>query len=264
MRKVKVRDIVTDMLFSLEDDDFLSNTSEALIYRYARRGLRDISQDVGYRIKSAKIPVDLETQSASADVRGLVDITKVGVVGSDGMLYVLAHNKNINFSRRALGLGLVADDGSTNVDKTPTSIPGGSSDSDFDQFVFHNYFANGTYGQLYGLGGGQRYGEYRFNRHENRIEFSSNNNLTEVVIEYLFDPAQESDPEIAPQLEEALIAYIYYRLIERKSSVPISEKQRARKEYYNELRKGKARMADFSKEDALQIIKKNFKLSPKL
>lgn len=256
MRKVKVRDIVEDILFSLEDDDFLSNTSESLIYRYARRGLRDISQDVGYRIKSAKIPVDSETQSASADVRGLVDITKVGVVGSDGMLYVLANNKNINFSKSSLG-------GET-VDKTPTSTPGGSSDSDFDQFVFHNYFANGTYGQLYGLGGGQRYGEYRFNRHENRIEFSSNNNLTEVVIEYLFDPAQESDPEIAPQLEEALIAYIYYRLIERKSSVPISEKQRARKEYYNELRKGKARMSDFTKEDALQIIKKNFKLSPKL
>ncbi len=29
MRKVKVKDIVEDILYSLEDDDFLSNTSEA-------------------------------------------------------------------------------------------------------------------------------------------------------------------------------------------------------------------------------------------
>jgi hypothetical protein len=257
MVKIKVQDIVEDILMSIEDDDFLSNTSESLVYRYARRGLRDISQDVGARIKSAKFDVDSGTQTIDlSSISGLVDIAKIGVVGSDGMVYVLANNKNINFSSAS------ATDAT--VDKTATSTPGGSSDSDFDQFIFHNYFANGTYGQLYGLGGGQRYGDYRVNRESERIEFSSNNNLKEVVIEYLFDPASEADPEVAPQLEEALRSYIYYRLIERKASVPISEKQRARKEYYNELRKGRARMSEFSKEDALQVIKKNFKLSPKL
>ncbi len=45
------------------------------------------------RIKSQKVSVDSATQSVSMDIRGLVDVVKVGVVGSDGMVYVLAHNK---------------------------------------------------------------------------------------------------------------------------------------------------------------------------
>ena len=41
------------------------------------------------------------------------------------------------------------------------------------------------------------------------------------------------------------------------------EKGRARQDYYNERRKANARLKAFSKEDALQIIRKNFKQSPK-
>ncbi len=59
------------------------------------------------------------------------------------------------------------------------------------------------------------------------------------------------------------MAYIYYRLIERKSNVPLSEKQRARAEYYNERRKASARLNTFTKEEALQVTRKNFKLSTK-
>lgn len=253
---VKLRDIVEDILMSIEDDDFLANTSEAIIYRYARRGLRDISQDNGQIIRSVKVAVDQSTQTAEIPDLA-VDIVKVGVVGNDGMVYVLANNKNINFS-------YTGESNTSAYDKTSTNQPGGSNDSDFDQFIFHNYFSNGTYGQLYGLGGGQRYGEYRINREMERLEFSSNNDLTEVVIEFLYDPARATSPEIHPYLEEALRAYVYYRLIERKSTVPMGEKQRARKEYYNELRKGRSRLSDFTKEDALQVIRKNFKQSPKL
>jgi hypothetical protein len=56
---------------------------------------------------------------------------------------------------------------------------------------------------------------------------------------------------------------MYYRLIERKASVPLGEKGRARQEYYNERRKANARLKAFSKEDALQTIRKNFKQAPK-
>lgn len=255
MDKVLLSDIVTDILMSIEDDDFLSNTSEPLVSRYARRCLRDISQDAGAEIKSKKFAVDETNQYISFPI-DFRDLVKIGVVGTDGMVYVLGNNKNINYSSAV---------GSDAVDKTATSpIPGSNSHDQFDQYVFHNYFSNGNYGQIYGLGGGQRYGEYRINRKEGRIEFSGTNNITEVVMEYLSDPAADQDPYVHSYLEEALRAYVYYRLIERKSSVPIGEKQRARKEYYNELRKGKARLSDFTKEDALQVIRKNFKQSPKL
>lgn len=257
--KISISDIVQDIMFSIEDDDFLSNTSEVLLTNYARRGIKEMDFDFGQHIKSIKYTVNTATQTLDIP-SDCVDVVKIGVVGSDGMVYVLANNKNINYSHTQPS---TAGTDST-PDKTPTATPGGSSDSEFDQFVFHNYFANGTYGQLYGLGGGQRYGEYRVNWHQGRIEFSSTNDLTEVVLEYLTDNYLDSSPNIHTYAEEALRAYIYYRLIERKASVPMGEKQRARKEYYNELRKAKARLSSFTKEDALQVIRKNFKQSPKL
>jgi hypothetical protein len=61
-----------------------------------------------------------------------------------------------------------------------------------------------------------------------------------------------------------LRAYIYYKVIERKSNVPMAEKQRARSEYYNELRKARARLSTFTKEEALQVIRRNFRQSPKV
>ena len=63
--------------------------------------------------------------------------------------------------------------------------------------------------------------------------------------------------------EEALMSYMYYKIIERKSSIPANEKARARTEYYNERRKANARMKSFTKEEALKTIRKNYKQSPK-
>ena len=56
---------------------------------------------------------------------------------------------------------------------------------------------------------------------------------------------------------------MYYRLIERKSTVPANEKMRARQEYYNERRLANARIKAFSKEEALKTIRKNYQQSPK-
>ncbi len=59
------------------------------------------------------------------------------------------------------------------------------------------------------------------------------------------------------------MAYIYYKIIERKSSVPANEKARARQEYYNEYRKANARLKSVSKDEILRTIRKNFRQSPK-
>ena len=56
---------------------------------------------------------------------------------------------------------------------------------------------------------------------------------------------------------------MYYKIVERKSNVPGNEKARARQEYYNERRKANSRMKSFGKVDALAMIRKNFRQSPK-
>ena len=44
----------------------------------------------------------------------------------------------------------------------------------------------------------------------------------------------------------------------------MGEKARARSEFYNERRKANARLSNFTKEEAMQVIQKNFRQSPKV
>ena len=113
------------------------------------------------------------------------------------------------------------------------------------------------------MGGGHLAGAYRVNLDQNRIEIEGNEGHSEVVIEYVADEARSTDPEVHVYAEEALRAYMYYKIIERKSSVPANEKTRARAEYYNERRKANARLSNFTKEEALKTIRKNFMQAPK-
>ena len=101
------------------------------------------------------------------------------------------------------------------------------------------------------------------NLQENRIEIGEVSNISEIVLEYIADQSRASNPDVHVYAEEALRCYMYYKLIERKSGVPANEKARARTEYYNELRKARARLSSFTKENALATIRKNFMLAPK-
>ena len=147
--------------------------------------------------------------------------------------------------------------------KSATNTAGSSTDDNLDFYIFENYLYQGGMGRLYGTGGGYLSGEYRVNLHQNRIEIESNDDINEVVIEYVADEARSTDPEVHVYAEEALRCYMYYKIIERKSSVPANEKARARAEYYNERRKANARLSNFTKDEALKTIRKNFMQAPK-
>lgn len=261
---ISASDIVNEFMALREDDDFLASTSEYTINHYVLRGIREIGFDVSKVVRSIKISIDT-TNNTVALPEDYVDMVKIGVVGSDGMVYVLGENKNINYSQTNGGSTTAPKITSESTDsKTATSGIGTSQEDDFSRYVFHNYFSGGGYGQLYGLGGGQRYGDYRINYDQNRIEIDTDGSISEVVLEYVADEAQSSNPSIHSYASEALRSYVYYKIIERRSNVPMGEKQRARKEYYNNLRLAKARLSNFTKEDALRVIRKNFKQSPKL
>lgn len=262
---IGAQEIVNEFLALREDDDFLSSTSEHSIRHYVLRGIREIGFDVSKRIRSIKIAID-STNNTVALPADYVDMVKIGVVGSDGVVHVLGENKNINYSQSNGGSTSSPQITSSSGDsKTPTAgFSGGSSNEEFDNYVFQNYFSGGGYGQLYGIGGGQRYGDYRLNLDQNRIEVDTNSGITEVVLEYIADEGKRGNPYIHIYAAEALRSFVYYKIIERRSNVPMGEKQRARKEYYNNLRIAKSRLSNFSKDEALRIIRKNFKQSPKL
>ena len=271
--KVKLSQVIKDFIITLDGDDYASNASDSAIRNFALRGIREIGFDLGKKVKSLKLSIDTSTDSVALP-DDFVDLIKIGIVDADGIVRVFGNNKNINYSRKIADpvTNTVFDGNPLNIpanqiddraaDKTATDNTSGS-DNDFGQYVFENYIYQGGAGRLYGAGGGHLAGEYRLNLDEDRIEIETNSGFSQVVIEYIADEARSSDPEVHVYAEEALRAYIYYKFIERKSSVPSNEKIRARAEYYNERRKANARLSNFTKEEALKTIRKNFMQAPK-
>tara|TARA_A200000159_G_scaffold164601_1_gene195005 strand:- start:1054 stop:1905 length:852 start_codon:yes stop_codon:yes gene_type:complete len=278
--KVKLSQVIRDFIVTLDGDDYASNASDYAIRNFALRGIREIGFDLGKKIKSLKLSID-STNNTVALPDDFVDLSKIGIVDPNGILRVFGQNQNINYSRKyeVDSAGALTDDtsdfdgGVLNIsdnqildrqdDKTSTDNTDGSTDDNLDFYIFENYLYQGGIGRLYGTGGGYLSGEYRLNLDQDRIEIEANEGFTEVVIEYVADEARSSDPEVHVYAEEALRSYMYYKIIERKSSVPANEKARARSEYYNERRKANARLSTFTKDEALKTIRKNFMQAPK-
>ena len=273
MNYVPLSQVINDFKITTDSDDFTSNASDASIRNHALRGIRELGFDVVRRIKSLKLEVN-KTNNTVALPDDYVDMLKLGVVDGGGILRIFGENKNINYSRKISSPTSTSDSdqGPVNIeanlinnredDKSSTTQDVNTAD-DYDYYVFENYIFNGSIGRMYGVGGGHREGEYRINLDQNRIEIDTSNAFSSVVMEYVADEARSTNPVIHVYAEEALRAYIYYKLCERKSNIPANEKQRARSEYYNERRKANRRLSNFSKEEAMRITRKNFKLSPK-
>tara|TARA_R100000458_G_C8277975_1_gene253786 strand:- start:6656 stop:7390 length:735 start_codon:yes stop_codon:yes gene_type:complete len=238
---VTLKEVINDFKVTIEDADHIANSSDRALHNIAKRGIREIGFDIAKKIKTVKLDVgDNDTVELPSD---FVDVCKVGLVTEEGIIVALIANENI-----------------TTLSATANTV---GEDNEFDTLIFENYLHNGTLGRLYGIGGGHAPGHYRMNLEENRIEIGHVSNISEVVLEYISDPAKLENPDVHVYAEEALRCYMYYKLIERKSGVPANEKARARTEYYNELRKARARLSTFTKENALATIRKNFMLAPK-
>lgn len=269
---VPLNQIINDFIITMAEDDFAGTASDNQVRTHALRGIREFGFDVSNKIRSLKLTINSANNTVELP-DDYVGWSKIGVVGSDNLVYVLGENKNINYSQ--------AYDAGAGV-KAPTSATANDSDNDgvydriddktstgdvgiqsgFNSTIFRDYYY-GAQNAIYGAGGGRYRGEFRVNLDQNRIEISPMSGVSEIVIEYVADEARSKNPEVHVYLEEALMSYMYYKIIERRSSVPANEKARARQEYYNERRKANSRMKTFTKEEALKTIRKNFKQSPK-
>tara|TARA_R100000654_G_scaffold73751_1_gene106980 strand:+ start:519 stop:1403 length:885 start_codon:yes stop_codon:yes gene_type:complete len=272
MNFVSLRQLIDDFIVTMDSDDYISNVSDTAIRNIALRGIREFGFDVSSRVRSIKRTI--QSNNTVILPEDYVDLVKIGVVDSDGILRVLGQNKNLNYSRKLTTEGATTDSEAGPLNLTSNIIKdreddknatagSNSGNGDLDHFIFENYLFQGGIGRLYGLGGGHLAGEYRINLDQNRIEIDTDSASSEIVLEYIADEARSTNPVIHVYAEEALRSYMYYKLCERKSTVPANEKARARREYYNDRRLAKARLSNFSKEEALKTIRKNYLLAPK-
>ena len=98
MTYVPLRQIMDDFLITVDEDDHISNVSDVTVRNIALEEL-EFGFDVTTRIKSVKLSVDSANDTVALP-EDFVDLSKVGVVDSDGVIRVLRQNKNLNFSQK--------------------------------------------------------------------------------------------------------------------------------------------------------------------
>jgi len=212
----------------------------------ALRGLKELSFDVLMEVKVATLPVNTNlTVDLPCDY---VNYTRIGVCKPDGRIYTLGVDEQICLSRDIDYCG---------EEEANTGRLGGT---------WIGKYRNGeSVGGVYGLGGGQNAnGYYRIDRENNQIALSSDVQHTEIVLEYISDGSNVNGDNVINTLsEEALRAYMYWKSIQRKRNSTGQDREMARRDWYNEKRLARARVINFTPDQARRITRKGFKQSPR-
>jgi len=227
--------------------DILSQEGRNTTHEYLRflnianKGLKELTFDV---LSETKVTLIAVSDALRIDLPGdFVDYTFVGVVGSDGRLHPLGSRNTIP--------GVGTDNTHTPLTQSPPNF----------------WYNQASYGGIYGNGGGQNTNGYyspKIDTANWQMIFTSVAVGKFIYLEYISDGRAEGGQTIVhPYAEEALSAYIYWKSIQRRRSASMSEKEVARREYFNEKRLARQRICSFTKEEALQTIRKGFKQAPK-
>jgi hypothetical protein len=162
-------------------------------------------------------------------------------------------------------VGLVGNDGKLHPLGADRSIPKlGAANA---TIVHESFYAN-QYGGVFGAGGGQNSNGYyqpEVDRENNQMIFAATESDAIVYLEYVSDGRATNNETVIPEYaEEAMMSFIYWKSIQKRRGVPAIEKREAKSDFFNEKRLARARVCSFTKDEALQSMRKGFKLSPKL
>lgn len=243
--KISLDQFLVNFKIWIGEDSYLKYSSDAQICSIAISAMKEIAIDVGGTLKSVRLEVDRNTLSVNFP-NDYLDYTKIGVLNpNNGTVQVLGVNSDMNISGDILtdidGNALLDSDGIEITSDTEKPGAYGADLANFDRTFYNcNWIAGGS--NQYGVTTGNNiHGYYRIDSDNQRILFSSNI-ADYIILEYIADESMKSVPMIPSKIERFVQRCVYYLLIEPKVSVPMNEKLRARKEYFNEKRLAKKRM----------------------
>tara|TARA_R110000824_G_scaffold311311_3_gene498486 strand:+ start:3400 stop:4137 length:738 start_codon:yes stop_codon:yes gene_type:complete len=212
----------------------------------AIRGLKELTFDILQQVKTETLTVN---DNLTVDLpKDYVNYTRIGQCKSHGRIETLGYDEYLCIQNKVDYCG----DPDAHDFSGETRVSGGNS-------------RNGELtGGWYGRGGGYRNGYYRIDREKNQIALSSELAGESIVLEYISDGSRvNGDMKVNALAEESLRAYMWWKLLQRKSNVPLGEKEAARRDWYNEKRLARARIVNFTPDQAWRISRKQVKQSPK-
>jgi hypothetical protein len=146
--------------------------------------------------------------------------TKIGILNNDGEVSTLKVNNGLTEFR------------DNNPNRLTSITPDISTATPLlTQFPFYlNYFDNGMYYNLYGFGGGLiQYGSCRIDEKNSVILLDLNFAYPHVILEYMSAPELDEDYHIQLTLQEAVIAFIEWKLKLQPRELYVAAKLEARR-----------------------------------
>lgn len=230
---VPLKEVIDGLLTEakLDPDNYLKNTNRALILYHSKMILKELTKS------TSSIPLKIEKtipdNSYIVMPQDYVDYFRISVVVVDEFtgarrLEVLDVNHNINTA-----IGYLQDhEGQILFDDQGNILTADASNVyniPYKKYEFCRDFSGSSMQDTSKL---SAFGEFTIDVVNGKIAFSSNLINKEVVIEYESDGLQwesfeEGDIKVLKGIEQALKDGTYYACIEKRQTVPASEKQRA-------------------------------------
>tara|TARA_R110002167_G_scaffold331706_1_gene538397 strand:+ start:40762 stop:41631 length:870 start_codon:yes stop_codon:yes gene_type:complete len=257
---VTIKTIVNNFVYEQDDDSYVANTDRNKVVMQAKRGVQELYYDVVNEIIS--IEIELTPALIIALPHDYINYVRISWVDDNGKLHPLAVDKSYNLAQAYLQdhdynflydsegdilqgshiqeSGLIASQDLTVDGELSTSYQQRNLPFNVDRSkIFKN-------------------GRYRIDKERGIIQFSSDVTGRIIVLDYLSDglfQRDDADIRINKFAEEAMYAFIYYKLISRKRNVPDREKRRAEKEWFNYKRIAKRRVQSIKYEEIRQVLK---------
>ncbi|MFJ1491849.1 hypothetical protein [Capnocytophaga canis] len=251
---IPLSDVINSFMaeIHLDNDHFLKNKPRSLFLLHAKRGVKELSIDMPSQLKGLELEIGSDLQFIMP--QDFLDWVRVSVVSEQGELLPLDLNTNSHLATSYLqdndgnilftnaGDVLEADGNNAyNIPMKNKTYEGSLCTPKFN--LNTSYFS--------------KYGMFAVDKSRGVFLFDSNLAGKSIVIEYISDGLEwenlkEEEIKIHKYYEQPLIAWIYWKMIERDKNIPMNEKLRAEKQFNGAKQKSFSRFANIN----VQGIKK--------
>lgn len=266
---VTLEDIISNYMMSRDSDDYTFSVPRHKIIFQARRGMRELYYDVVRDIRA--IELELSNTLNVVLPPDFVNYVRISWVDDLGQLHPMSIDNRFSIAQEYLqdseyqilfdgeGCPMQASRG---FNEPMSAVEMLDELADYKINGSYSYYSicdkfhpNRDASQVFNNG------KYNIDKSAGIIQFSSDVFGRRVVLEYISDGLYTGcegrpEPEIKIHkfAERPLLDWIYWKLIERRRNVPMNEKMRARKEYYNSRRVAKRRMNTLRIPEILKVF----------
>lgn len=268
---VTIKDIVNNfMLFNVGDQYHIKDVKRDIVVYHAKRGLQELNYDVLKEIRA--IEIDLSDSLTLILPEDYVKYVRVSWVDEAGHFHPMIANTDTKIAEAYL------QDNEYNILFDVDGNVLTASENSYDQtniaenVVGYTYFRDSEYGVGYdnyyeGVNKGRfgmqtdkaNYnGWFTVDKRSGVMKFSSNVGTKTIVLEYISDGleyADIADIKVHKFAEDALMKHVEARIIERLDKIPEYVVKRKVKDAHLAKNKAKTRIAGFTYEELLQVLR---------